>query len=160
MNNGIDKITDYKSQMVRLLCDSREIRRLMSNDTYPDITTQQLLDHYILPWEFVPDTTTEEGVFLCCEVDMQGVESPVIATFTLQFYIICHRNLLRMPGGETGSRVDLLTQEVNRLFNGSNELGLSPVGITPFSHYIPAPNFYGRHLAFTVKDFNRFGEAP
>ena len=158
MTNGIEKITDYKAQMIRLLCDSHEIRRLMSNETYPDITTQQLLERYILPWEFVPDATTEEGVFLCCEVDVQGVESPVIATYTLQFYIVCHKDLLRMPNGESGSRVDLLTQEVNRLFNGSDGLGLSRVGVTPFSHYIPAPNFYGRKLSFTVKDFNRFGE--
>jgi len=158
MTNGMEKIPSYKTDALKLLCTSKAFKRLMSNGRYPDITTKQLLENYLFPWEFIPDTTTEEAAFVCCEVDVNRVNSNITSAYILQFYIICHRRLLRMPDGEPGSRVDLLAIEINRLFNGNDQFGLGRIEVRPFNHYTPAQNFYGRCIPFIINDFNRFGE--
>lgn len=154
MTNGMEEIPAYKTEALRLLCHSDEFRRLMANGRCPHPSVKQLLDAYLIPWEFVPDTATDEASYVCCKVDMQSVTS----TYLLQFYILVHRSLMRMPDGEPGSWADLLTIEINRLLNGNDQFGLGRAAVMPFTHYTVGSSFYGRLLSFQINDFNRFGE--
>lgn len=117
---------------------------------------------------FVPDTTSEQKVFVCVETLVNSVEQGVFNNFSLFINVYVPKSLVRLDGyssprrtemmklGFSGNRVDMLCDAIDEKLNGNDKFGIGDVEPAPHNFLtlsVPNNEFYGKCLHYTVKNY-------
>lgn len=149
----LDEFFNYKNQLMDDLLTNEQIVRMLSDDGEKRCDPGKLMYTQIFPYEYVPDTVTHGQTFICCDVDIQKVESKTFLRPTLYIWVFTHKSKMRLPEG--GVRVDKLCVEVAKKINGSRYYGLGELEFTSSRRFAPITDYQGKVLTFQTKDFNR-----
>lgn len=149
----LEEIYDYKNQLMEDLLTNKRIVRLLTDDGELQSNPEQLVYAQVFPYEYVPDTIVHGQTFICCDVDIERVESKTFLRPTLYIWIFTHKSKMRLHEG--GVRVDKLCSEVAKKINGSRYYGLGELGLSSARRFAPITDYQGKVLTFRTKDFNR-----
>ena len=126
------------------------------------------LQGYIFDHYFVPDTTVEGKVFICVEANVDYIDKNIISEFPLDVYIFTYKTNVRLTDftiptkteinemGYLGNRISAITDAVDRVLRGMDNVGLGLVIPSPRGFMKPsAPdnNYYGKKLSYQVKGY-------
>lgn len=149
----LDEFFNYKNQLMNDLLTNEQIIQLLSDDGKKRCEPKSLMYSQIFPYEYIPDTVTHGQTFICCDVDIQRVESKTFLRPTLYIWVFTHKSKMRLPEG--GVRVDKLCAEIAKKINGSRYYGLGELEFASSRRFAPITDYQGKVLTFQTRDFNR-----
>lgn len=149
----LDELFDYKSRLMQDLLTNKEIVKLLDDNEKGVPNPEELIYKQLFPYEYVPETVTQGQTFICCDVDIQRVESKTFLRPTLYIWIFTHKSKMRLPEG--GVRVDKLCSEIAKKINGSRYYGLGELEFASSRRFAPITDYQGKVLTFQTRDFNR-----
>lgn len=149
----LDEIYDYKNQLMEDLLTNKRIVRLLTDDKNICGHPERLVCSQVFPYEYVPDTIVHGQTFICCDVDIEGVDSKTFLRPILYIWVFTHKSKMLLPEG--GVRVDKLCSEIAKKINGSRYYGLGELGLSSARRFAPIADYQGKVLTFRTKDFNR-----
>lgn len=154
----LEEFYDYKNQLMADLLTNETIVHILN----PNISTEDadlLVYEQVFPFEYVPETVQDGRTFICCDVDIQGIEpNKTFLHPVLYVWIFAHRSNLRLPEG--GVTVDKLCSEVDKEINGSRRYGLGELNLYSVKRFAPMTDYQGKVMIFHAKDFNRPYDPP
>ena len=149
----LDEFFNYKNQLMNDLMTSEQIVCLLNDSEEVRCDPEQLVYSQVFPYEYVPDTIVHGQTFICCDVDIQRVESKTFLRPTLYIWVFTHKSKMRLPEG--GVRVDKLCAEIAKKINGSRYYGLGELEFMSSRRFAPITDYQGKVLTFRARDFNR-----
>jgi hypothetical protein len=149
----LDEFYNYKNQLMNDILTNKTIVRLLSDDCKTMEDPKSLVYTQVFPYEYVPETIAHGRTYICCDVDIQSVESKTYLFPTIYIWVFTHKSLMRLPEG--GVRVDKLCSEIARKINGSRYYGLGELEFYSSRRFAPVTDYLGKELIFQTTDFNR-----
>jgi hypothetical protein len=106
----------------------------------------------IFPYNFVPETAEETGVYVCYNVSVPRVYNKTFKALTIQFYVFCHQSVIKM---KQGIRTDLIAEEIDGIFNGTMAIGLPRMALQSVEPLNPVEKYHGLEIIYFTEDWNR-----
>ena len=147
-----EELTDYRALVMKTLCNDEEIVKLVTDQESPSVPNRGLMYTQIFPYAYTPDTTKETKTFICFRLSVPEVMNKTYKKINLIFYIFTHQSLIR---AQDGLRPDLIGQAIERLFNGSLDVGLGRVKLVGMDDISPITGYHGIAIEYSVAEFNR-----
>ena len=161
---ALKDVGSYKQSLVTSLVNDDDICSLLLNKKqYTEDEVENLLYTQIFPYLYIDDTQTETLTYLCFDVDMQDMvgarkSSGSIKNMKLIVLAYCHKDVMQYhKKGYSGTRVDILSDMVDRKISQSDKFGIGKPELFSVSNYFPNNKFYGKQLIYNIPDF-RFKE--
>lgn len=139
---------------MKMLLSDEEFTKLVSNDDEHEVPATDLRYTQVFPYGWIAPTIDEAKTYVCFDIDVPGVSTIAVSNIYMYFWIFTHNTLAMTPDGV---RVDLIAARVDRLLNGSTELGFGKVKLERVSRDAPNSDYYGRVLMYGVQNWNRRG---
>ena len=117
------EIARYKQQIISLVINKKEIIDLIDNKDIEN--TEDLIGENVFYYLRVPEAPEEEKTYICIEVDIPDAQSSsndLFRELVVTIYIITHERLMPTPDG---TRVDLISAELDELLTKQNVIGRS-----------------------------------
>lgn len=145
----------YKNRLVSALLNSNNIIQLLLNkDTYSDEEVDNLMYTQIFPYLYVDGTQIEVLSYLCLEVNIPRIPTTTIKDIQIIIWAYCHKDCMKYSKkGFLGTRVDILSDMVERELRDSDRFGVGKLRLTSVSHFFPNNKYYGREIRFAIPDF-------
>lgn len=150
---NLDELQVYKAAILDAMSKSQEIAKLVSGEATAPPAFDTLLYHSIFPWEYVPDASADPATYLSFEIDVARVAN-TIKELEITFYLWAHQSLMKT---ESGTRLDLLANELCNLFHGNTGYGIGKLEWAPEEpvlHESTKEQICKRTVRFLAKDFN------
>lgn len=153
----LEELFDYKNQLMKELCSSEPIVRLLTNDPAAPVPCPALAYAQVFPYERVPETADEAKTFICFDVDVVDVENRSFLTTALFLWVFAHKSAMRLPGG--GVRTDAIVTETAKLLNGSRHYTMGALELYRVHRFVPVSGgeYQGREIIYRGFDSNRPG---
>ena len=148
----LDEFYKYKNRLMEDLLTNEEIVRLLNEDVDMD-NAKSLVYSQVFPFEYVPETVQNGSTYICCDVDIQSVDSKTFLSPILYIWVFTHRSKLRLPEG--GVRTDEICSQICKEINGSRYYGLGELSLYSVRRFAPMTDYQGKVMTFITKDFNR-----
>lgn len=148
----LEEFYDYKNQLMNDLLTNETIVHLI-NENVPFEDAGSLMYTQVFPYEYLPETVEVGQTFICCDVDIQRVNSKTFLVPALLIWVFTHKSLLRLPEG--GVRPDKLCSEICKVIDGSRMYGLGELNIYSAKRFSPMTDYQGKVLTFQATEFNR-----
>lgn len=168
MSNNLNVISDMKQTVLRALLTDADVVKIVRNSSDILLPDMELRYTHIFPWMYVPDTVEDTGSYIGMKIRTRDPVNAAARVYDLTIYIMCHKEHMRMNGTvcanlgldvtDSGSRVDVLMDKIDRLLNGSEELGFGKMELVDSDEFKPAEKFHGRYITYRVNGWNRYGE--
>lgn len=148
----LSEVPRYRDTIMEQLCKCDRVVELMRPEEKPDMRASDMAYRYIYPYDHIVDKTTAAGIYLCFDIVAPRVVNRAFTDLRIYFWIIAHDRRMRTPQGLV---TDLLSNEIEKMMNGSREFGLGRVELSAWDRFNPADCFHGRSLVYRTVDFNR-----
>ena len=148
----LKELTEYRQKIMKALCSDAEIVKLVTDKTNAPVPNRDLMYANIFPYAYTPDTTKETDTFICFRLTVPEVMNKTCKQINITFYIFTHQSLMRT---RDGLRPDLIGKEVERLFNGSLDLGLGRAKLEGMDDISPITGYHGIAVEYSVLEYNR-----
>lgn len=149
----LDEFFDYKNQLMNDLLTSKEIIKLLDDDSDSGKKPEEYVYTQVFPFEYVPETVEHGQTFICCDVDIQKSVNKTFLLPTLYIWVFTHKSKMRLPTG--GVRIDKLCSEIANAVNGSRYYGLGEMDLYAVKRFAPITDYQGKVMTFYATDFNR-----
>lgn len=149
----LDEFFDYKNKLMKDLCNSEEIVKLLTRKTDVTVPDTSLIYKQIFPYEFIPDTVDKAKTYICFDVDIISVPNQTYYYPALYIWVFTHKSNMRTDGG--GIMTDKVCVEINNILNGNRTYGLGKLDLYSVDRFSPADDYLGRVLSYSAIDFNR-----
>lgn len=151
-------LTNYKNRVMEILLSDKKIVSLITNKDISDddLPAKELAYSRVYPYDFIPDTATEQCMYICFDVDVIGTPTEYTSEVALYVYFICHKEYLRIPG--VGIRTDLTAGRIDELINGQLGWGFDRIELQKCTRFNPGVDFEGRVLKYTGRVRNRVND--
>lgn len=146
------ELTEYRNTVMRTLCSDEEIVKLVTGQNDAPVPCRDLMYKNIYPYAYTPDTTKETNTFVCFRLTVPEVMNKTYKKMNITFYIFTHQDLIRT---KDGLRPDLIGEALERLFNGSLDLGLGRVELMGMDDISPITGYHGIAVEYSVLEYNR-----
>ncbi|MEG1502111.1 MAG: hypothetical protein RR370_01840 [Synergistaceae bacterium] len=102
----------------------------------------------------VPETEEETRSYICCEINIPNLnfKNDTFREVIINIWVISHQDNLVTP---QGTRIDLLGWEIEKLFNGSESLGIGEAKLVSNMEDSLDLKHRFRRLQFSVSELNR-----
>lgn len=149
-------ITRYKKKLMTSIVTSPELIELV-NDDYIDedgecVNSDDLIYQQIFPYYYIPDTITEEKAYVIMKVNGLGIKNKIYNKAEVYITVISHQGCMKAKGG--GTRIDLMGEIIEELFNGRDDFGFGEMELISNIETEVNANHRCRILRFMVEDFN------
>jgi hypothetical protein len=151
----LKEFSDVKMKMLQAFLSDRDIVTHLTSDATHALPAVDLRYKQVFPYPWVDDTVSEAKAFLSFDVYVQSVETIAVKTLNLVVWVFAHSAVAMT---NQGVRVDLISNRVDELINGSQDYGFGKVALVSVLPYAPNNNYYGRVLRYQVQNWNRFGD--
>lgn len=149
------EIVRYKQQIGSMLINCPEIVELIN---CPDIEEpEELIGKRIFNFIRYPTAPEEEVTYIAFEIDVPKVYSDrnyLFKQLTITFYIVSHERLMPTNDISGGVRNDLIAANIDKLFNGYENIGKSPLQLISNVAQAISTKHRCRIMIFAADDLN------
>lgn len=149
-------ITRYKRKLITSICNSPDLIALVNNDYIDEdgecVNSDDLIYQQIFPYYYIPDTVTEEKAYVIMKVNGLGIKNKIYNKAEVYVAVVSHQGCMKAKGG--GTRIDLMGEVVEELFNGRDDFGFGEMELISNIETEVNTNHRCRILRFMVEDFN------
>jgi hypothetical protein len=149
------EIIKYKQQIGSMLINCPEIVELINNKDIEE--PEELIGENIFNFIRYPKAPEEEITFIAFEVDVPKVYSNrnyLFKQLTITFYIVSHERLMPTDDVSGGVRNDLIAAYIDKLFNGYDKIGKSPLQLISNVAQAISEKHRCRIMTFVADDLN------
>ena len=152
----LDGFRKYRSTALKQITGNQRIKDLLLNKDNATETDIDLVGHYVFPYQFLPGVTEEAKSCITMILSAPTVSNRSILRMKMIFYVFSHESLIWAPDddGVLCLRYDLISEELDKMFNGSDAYGLKMQLVSRHDGYNPMDNFHGCQLIYETNDFN------
>lgn len=145
----------YKNRLINMfLNDSNICKLLLDKNNITNENIDNLIYSQVFPYLFTDGTQTKKLTYLCVEIDIPKVPTRTIKDVKLTIWGYCHKDCMQYSKkGFLGTRVDILSDMVERILNDSNEFGIGKWHLDYVTRFSPHSSYYGREMVFSVSNF-------
>lgn len=152
----LDSFRKYRSEALKQIVNNKKIKELLLNKQDVTDDDSSLIGKYVFPYQFLPGTTEEAKSCITMLLSAPDVDSRSILCMKMIFYVFSHESLIWTvdDNGLQCLRYDLISEELDKMFNGSDAFGLKLHLVSRHDGYMPMDNFHGCQLIYETSDFN------
>lgn len=150
----LEELTENKEEILKTLLSDPEFVRLVKNEEDVTVPALDLRYTQVFPYGWISPTISEAKTYVCFDIDVPGVSTIAVSNVYMYFWIFTHHSIAMT---KDGVRVDRIAARVDRLINGSTELGFGKVKLERCSRDTPNNDYHGRVLLYSVQNWNRRG---
>lgn len=148
-------ITRYKRKLITSIVTSPELIELV-NDNYVEdgecVNSDDLIYQQIFPYYYIPETQTEAQSYVIMKVNGLGIKNKIYNKAEVYICVVSHQERMQAKGG--GTRIDLMGEVVEELFNGRDDFGFGEMELISNIESEINTTHRCRILRFMVEDFN------
>ena len=148
-------ITRYKKKLITSIVNSPDLISFV-NDNYVDsgecIDSDELIYKQIFPFYYVPDTQTKAQSYVMIKVNGLGVKNKIYNKAEVFVCVASHQDIMQTKDG--GTRIDLMSEIVEELFNGRDDFGFGEMELKYNMEDEINTTHRCRILKFMVEDFD------
>ena len=148
-------ITRYKRKLVTSIVTSPELIELVNDDYVEDgecVNSDDLIYQQIFPYYFIPETQTKARSYVIMKVNGLGIKNKIYNKAEVYICVVSHQEVMQAKGG--GTRIDLMGEVVEELFNGRDDFGFGEMELISNIESEINTTHRCRILRFMVEDFN------
>lgn len=152
------EIPEYRSEAMKKIATNQKIKNLLTNKTDSTDTPDSLINQYIFPYWKIPGTTTEQKTVVIMNMRVPRVENKTFKQIVVEFGILCPVSLIPCVDPSTGKnrlRFDLIAHEIDKMFNGTSDIGFKLELVSMSDYSLTDIGFHGVVLRYSTDDFNR-----
>ena len=147
-----------KSKVISRLLESDEFAKVMlRKEDFTDDEKNDMEYTQVFDYPYVDGTQEEVMPFVCIETVCRGANRTT-KSIDLYIWIFVHRDCMQMNKQHIktymGNRADVLTDIIERLLWGSNDLGIGNPSLSDIGYIIPQSKYFGRQIKYNISDFN------
>lgn len=152
------EITEFKMSVIRhLLADEQVVELLDPNHEfeYPD----DLIYERIFPFGRIPDTEQEVKTYITVMIDVPNIaKNDITRDVNITIRALTYESLMRVKGSN-GTRIDLLSERIDKLLNESYDFGIGYITMVHNKEFVLDSKHFYRELKFKTLDLNsrRYG---
>lgn len=148
----LQELTDYRKKIMQMLCSDQEIVDLILNRENSTVPDRSLMYSRVFPYAYTPDETKNTNTYICFRIYVPEVMNKTVKKMGVCFYVFSHQDNIRTSNG---LRPDLIGVALERIFNGSLDLGLGRMQLEGIDDISPATDFHGIAIEYSVLEYNR-----
>lgn len=168
MGSNLNVISDMKQTVLREILSNEEIVKIVRNSC--DVVTPDMELRYtqVYPWAFMPETVEETKVFVTFEVYVPRIINCAVKEFELRIYVMVPHSMMVMDTkvcdslgldwNDCGVRTDVLTDKIDYMLNGSEDMGFGKLELKSSQPFSPGEKYAGRMLTYQGDGWNRQGD--
>lgn len=148
-------ISRYKRKLITSIVNSPDLITLINDDYVEDgecVSADDLIYQQIFPYYYIPDTITEEKAYVIMKVNGLGIKNKIYNKAEVYICVVSHQGYMQAKGG--GTRIDLMGEVVEELFNGRDDFGFGEMELISNIESEVNTTHRCRILRFMVEDFN------
>lgn len=150
---NLKEFYNYKNLLMKEICSNKEIVKLLLGKDDAVVPCVDLPYSQVFPYEYLPETVDNAQTFICFDVDIQSVTNKMIYSPVIYIWIFTHKSKMHMSEG--GILTDKISEEIDKILNGSRFFGLGDLDLKSVTRFSPIQDYQGRVLVYTAIDFNR-----
>ena len=146
----------YKNRLLTTIIKSEDICELILGKDYDKTNVdEKIMYDNIFPYLYVDETQTEAKTYICIEVSVPRTHDFTYKDMIVDVWCYCHKSSMKYSKkGFLGTRVDILSDMVDRLLNSSNNYGIGRLKLDSCVPINISKTHYGRHLTYKCAEFN------
>ena len=148
-------ISRYKRKLITSIVNSPDLITLINDDYVEDgecVNSDDLIYQQIFPYYYIPETQTKTQAYVIMKVNGLGIKNKIYNKAEVYICVISHQDIMQTKGG--GTRIDLMGEVVEELFNGRDDFGFGEMELKFNMEDEINTNHRCRILKFMVEDFN------
>lgn len=152
----LEEFKNYRSIALQKISNNSVIRELITNTQDPTALSETLINRYIFPYEYLPGATEEGKSYISMLLSAPYVNNRSILHMKIVLYVVSYEGLMWVndKDGVACLRNDLICEEIDKMFNGSDAFGLKLRLSSRRDGYQPAKRFHGTQLVYETAEFN------
>jgi hypothetical protein len=148
-------LEDYKKEIMMALVKNPDIVDLIDSKSsgYTQGKPDTLIYNNIFPYLRIPETVNIVDTYILLAVDIAGISryNPTFATYVTTVWCMAHQDRMKVDD-RNGTRIDLLSGEVKKMFDGRLNFGFSEFEMISSREVILNEKFQYREMRFECKD--------
>ena len=146
----------YKNRLLTTIMNSEDICELILGKGYDkENIDEKLVYKHVFPYLYVDDAQTETKTYICVEVSVPRTMDFTYKDMTIDIWCYCHKGIMKYSKkGFLGTRVDIVSDMIDRLLNSSNNYGIGRLKLVSCIPLNISKTHYGRHLTYKCAEFN------
>lgn len=148
-------ITRYKRKLITSIVNSPDLIALVNDNYIEDgecVDSDELIYKQIFPFYYIPDTQTKAQSYVIMKVNGLGVKNKIYNKAEVFICVVSHQDIMQTKGG--GTRIDLMGEIIEDLFNGRDDFGFGEMELKFNTEDEINTNHRCRIIKFVVEDFN------
>lgn len=167
MTGNLYERIDIDEEMFKAFLTNADIVALLTNAKDTPLPAKDLRYKKVFPYEHVPDTSIEAGVYITFDTEVVDVPTSTSKQIFLYVYVMCHQDMMNVDSptaalmgiANRGTRKKILAAKVDEAINGLvNEDWIGKIQLIQTKLVTPAPGYCGDCLIYEIMDFNRVNE--
>ena len=150
----VSPIVRYKKKLISAIVTSPELVALVNDDYVEDgecVDSDDLIYKQFFPYYYIPETQTEAKSYVIIKVNGLGIRGKLYNKVEVYICVMSHQDIMEVKGG---TRIDLMGEIVEELFNGRDDFGFGEMELKSDVEVNINTTYRGRELRFVVEDFN------
>lgn len=148
-------ITRYKKKLISSIVTSPDLITLVNDDYVEDgecVNSDDLIYQQIFPYYYIPETQTKARSYVIMKVNGLGIKNKIYNKAEVYICVVSHQEVMQAKGG--GTRIDLMGEIIEELFNGRDDFGFGEMELISNIESEINTTHRCRILRFMVEDFN------
>ena len=154
----VSPIVRYKKKLITSIANSPGLVELVNEDYVENgecIDSDELIYKQFFPYYYIPESETsqkqEAKSFVIMKVNGLGINGKLYNKVEVYICVMSHQGIMECKGG---TRIDLMGEIVEELFNGRDDFGFGEMELKSNVEININTTYRGRELRFVVEDFN------
>ena len=151
------EIIRYKQQLMSLFINNERIVELIdSKEVQDEDDIESLIRTHIFDYIRIPSSPDEAKTYIAMEIDIPKIytsESYLFKKLIITIHIITHEEL--MPTIYDGTRIDLISAEIDKMLNGYEGIGKKPLDLINNISGSISVKHRERIMQFVAEDMNK-----
>lgn len=150
-------ITEYKMNLISSMINHPDLVWLIDK-SYIDVdgecdSAEELIYENIFPYNYIPKTQTEAKAYVLVKVDVPKTHDKMYKSVVVTIITISHQDIMKVDE-KSGTRIDLMGDEIEYLFNGRDDFGFGEMDLVSNIEADINDTHRCRVIRFSVDDFN------
>ena len=148
------EIRSAKETIANMLLSNQAIVSSLIEETDFDSDQDEIMYNIIYPYIYIDGTQTKAMSYICYEVNADSMDSEYWKNLEITIFVICHKDLMKTRFN--GVRTDYIASEIDKVINGSKQLGarMNPVELDTCTSGVVNNDYCYRQLVYNVTDEN------
>lgn len=157
----LSELEEYKLKIINMIVNDPDCVEFISGNKSMPLPAGSLIYDRIFPYDYIDETVKDQKSFVCIEIDEGDSTAPQSRYFDVHIYVAVHKSLMKYTDdkGRGGVRRDAICAAIDRLMNGSVDLGFGEVKAAYGGRIIFSNDFHAKDLHYRILGKNRWGES-